>query len=100
MSGASGKAAVAAAKAKVINFGFNTLQAAYDDTTALSGNKTISLMEGVLPGMLTAGRNIAVTLDGGNNSVYSATYTKTSTTIGAPVIIAKGSLIMNRIGIK
>ena len=101
MSGAGGIASVVATpKAKVNTIGFNTLQSAYDDTTATSGDKTISLLEGILPGALTAGRNITVTLEGGNNSVYAATYTKTSTTIGAPVIITKGTLIMKEIRIK
>ena len=76
---------------------FVTLQAAYDDL-ATTNNSTIMLLQGVLPGAFTAGRNIAVYLDGGYRADYGAV--SSETTLQGPVVVKSGTVVVNAVAVQ
>ncbi|HBG06442.1 MAG: hypothetical protein A2075_13065 [Geobacteraceae bacterium GWC2_58_44] len=79
----------AAPKLKVGTKQFSTLQAAYADTGTISGS-VIKILEGMIPGTLTAGRSIAVQLEGGYNAAYDAS--GTTTIVQSPIKISAGTV--------
>ncbi len=87
----------AAPKVKVGAKGFSTLQAAYDDSATTTG-AVIKLLEGTLTGNFTAGRGIAVKLEGGYNAAYDAVTAET--TIQGAVKVRAGTVRMKRINVR
>ncbi len=87
----------AAPKVKVGAKGFSTLQSAYDDYGTTSGS-AIKLLEGSLAGILTAGRGIAVRLEGGYNAAYDTLVNKTF--ISGPLRIRSGTVRVKGVSLK
>jgi hypothetical protein len=87
----------AAPKIKVGSKTFTTIQASYDDP-ATSNDAVIRLLEGVLPGSLTANKDISVTLEGGNNAAYTAS--NSNTTISTPLVVKRGKILVRGVKVR
>ena len=88
---------VSAVKAKIGSRGYPSLQAAYDNSVT-TDHAVIQLLEGGLTGTFTADKNNNVTIAGGYTSDFSAV--NSETTIGGPVNIKTGAVVMSGIVVR